>query len=56
MKARVWAAVLTGLMAAGAAFGGDAEFDRMVKAIESPPNNASPRHVCSYLLARRETQ
>ena len=35
MKARVWAAVLTALMAAGTAFGGDAEFDRIVKAIES---------------------
>jgi hypothetical protein len=35
MKARVLAAVLMTLMAAGAAFGGDAEFDRIVKAIES---------------------
>jgi len=36
MKKRAWAAALTALMAsAGAAFGGDAEFDRMVRAMES---------------------
>ena len=35
MKARVLPAVLMVLMASGAAFGGDAEFDRIVKAIES---------------------
>jgi hypothetical protein len=35
MKARILPAVLMALMAAGAAFGGDAEFDRIVKAIES---------------------
>jgi hypothetical protein len=35
MRAPLAAAVLTSLMAAGAAFGGDAEFDRIVKAIES---------------------
>lgn len=35
MKARVFAAAVTVLMASGAAFGGDAEFDRIVKAIES---------------------
>jgi len=35
MKARVLAAVLTVLMTSGAAFGGDAEFDRIVNAIES---------------------
>jgi hypothetical protein len=35
MKARASAAVLMVLLASGAAFGGDAEFDRIVKAIES---------------------
>jgi len=35
MKARAAVAVLAMLMASGAAFGGDAEFDRIVKAIES---------------------
>jgi len=35
MRARVLPAVLMALMASGAAFGGDAEFDRIVKAIES---------------------
>jgi len=35
MKARALAAVLMALMASGAAFGGDAEFDRIVKAIAS---------------------
>ncbi len=35
MKARAWAAVLAGLMAPGAVFAGDSEFDRIVKAIES---------------------
>jgi hypothetical protein len=35
MKARVLAAALMTLMASAAAFGGDAEFDRIVKAIES---------------------
>ena len=35
MKARALAAVLLALAATGAAFGGDAEFDRIVKAIES---------------------
>jgi len=35
MKARALAAALIALAASGAAFGGDAEFDRIVKAIES---------------------
>jgi hypothetical protein len=35
MKARALAAALLALAATGAAFGGDAEFDRIVKAIES---------------------
>jgi hypothetical protein len=35
MKARMFAAVLLVVMASGAAFGGDGEFDRIVKAIES---------------------
>lgn len=35
MRARMLAAALMALMASGAAFGGDAEFDRIVKAIES---------------------
>ena len=35
MKTRMLTAALMALMAGGAAFGGDAEFDRIVKAIES---------------------
>jgi len=35
MRARVFAAAVTMMIASGAAFGGDAEFDRIVKAIES---------------------
>ena len=35
MRAQACAAVLTALMAGSTAFGGDAEFDRIVKAIES---------------------
>jgi hypothetical protein len=35
MKAPLPVAVLTALLASGAAFGGDAEFDRLVKSIES---------------------
>jgi hypothetical protein len=44
MKARASAAVLAMLMASGAAFGGDAEFDRIVKAIESH-YGARPQHI-----------
>ncbi|MGC9950758.1 MAG: hypothetical protein ABSF64_30695 [Bryobacteraceae bacterium] len=44
MNARVLAPVLTGLLAAGAAFGGDAEFDRIVKAIESR-YGTRPQHI-----------
>jgi hypothetical protein len=44
MKARASAAVLATLMASGAAFGGDAEFDRIVKAIESH-YGTRPQHI-----------
>jgi hypothetical protein len=44
MKARMAGAVLAMLMASGAAFGGDAEFDRIVKAIESH-YGTRPQHI-----------
>jgi hypothetical protein len=44
MRARALAPVLLALMAAGAAFGSDAEFDRIVKAIESR-YGTKPLHV-----------
>ena len=44
MKARLFAAAATLLMAAGVAFGGDAEFDRIVKAIASH-YGAKPLHI-----------
>jgi hypothetical protein len=44
MKARIAGAVVAMLTASGAAFGGDAEFDRIVKAIESH-YGARPQHI-----------
>jgi hypothetical protein len=44
MSARASAVALTMLMASGAAYGGDAEFDRIVKAIESH-YGTKPQHV-----------
>ena len=44
MKARASAVVLAMLMASGAAFGGDAEFDRIVKAIEAH-YGTKPQHI-----------
>jgi hypothetical protein len=44
MRAPLWLAVPIALMAAGAVFGGDSEFDRIVKAIESR-YGTKPLHV-----------